>query len=363
MNRTLAFCLLILLLLGCRNRTGNQRIAFLNRESDSVNNYGNMASTFRGNMSPGELLNGNNKMNENSNWKCMLVLDRDRKVISGSEEMLVAAIRRGADLRIYTEFHHNEHIDTKSSDPELIREVADFRITYLLDNRWVAGIINLRQPIDLPKGFGPRPSMSFFLYNQNADQAIARPYLDGIPASEDFGQSPIDDHSDMPKYHQFDSWDAGTNAPSSNFVYDFDIYKFWVCDSWEEVYSNSADNKVLSGSIEALAEAFEHGKEVKVGISGLCSDLSPAKTETINHEVFIHCGSCYYYTGRKEFMAASQPVVRVKPAIPLKYKSKEWDFGWLMPKSDGNVSLWIVDPYSLKFQRKEGKYRIRWFVR
>jgi len=66
---------------------------------------------------------------------------------------LLAAIRRGADLRIATEFRHNEHIDTNSASPELISEVADFRITYVLDDRWVAGIINLRQPIELPNRF------------------------------------------------------------------------------------------------------------------------------------------------------------------------------------------------------------------
>jgi hypothetical protein len=47
-----------------------------------------------------------------------------------------AAIRRGADIRIHTEFRHNEHIEATSTDPELIREVADFCVTYLLDDRW-----------------------------------------------------------------------------------------------------------------------------------------------------------------------------------------------------------------------------------
>ena len=75
--------------------------------------------------------------------------------------------------------------------------------------------MTLRQPVDLPDGFGPRPSMSFFLYNQDGQQAIARPYLDGAPAAGTLGPAPIDDHSDMPRYHQQDSWDASTNAPST----------------------------------------------------------------------------------------------------------------------------------------------------
>lgn len=307
---------------------------------------------------------GTNKVNRENNWKCVLALDKDRILTSGSTEALSDAIRCGADMRIYTEFRHNEHIDTQSENPELIKEVADFRITYLLDDRWVAGIINLRQPIDLPNGFGPRPSMSFFLYNQNAEQAIARPYLDGRPANGEMGLSPLDDHSDMPKYRQFDGWDSETNAPSSNFVYDFETYKFMVCDNWEEVYSNTEDGKVSSGSLNKLVDAFKSGYEIKVAVSGLCDDMAKEEPLLTNrHEVFVHCGSCYYYTETMLFIAASQPVVRVKPAIPLRYSSGGWDFGWLMPRSDGFVARLLVDPYTLKFHRSEGRYSMRWFIR
>jgi hypothetical protein len=322
-----------------------------------------LAAAGKDGQSPAAPASGTRIEGGKSNWRNALVLDHERQVVSGSTAALAAAIRRGADLRIYTEFRHNEHIDTKSTNRELIKEVADFRITYLLEDRWVAGVINLRQPIELPSGFGPRPSMSFFLYNQNADQAIARPYLDGGPATGQMGPAPLDDHSDMPKYHQSDAWDKDTNAPSSNFAYDFEIYKFMVCDDWQEVYACAADGKVLSGSIEALAKEFAQGREVKVGIGGLCADMTADAAHALPHEVFVQCGSCYYYTERKQFMAASQPVVRVRPAIPLRYKSKEWDFGWLMPRSDGHVARWLLDPYTLKFNRSESRHAIRWFVR
>ena len=306
---------------------------------------------------------GTRVVNGKNHWRTALVLNGERKPVAGSEADLAAAIRRGADLRIYTEFRHNEHIDTKSANRELIKEVADFRITYLLEDRWVAGIINLRQPIELPVGFGPRPSMSFFLYNQNADQAIARPYLDGLPAAGKLGPAPLDDHADMPKYHQSDAWDTGTNAPSSNFVYDFETYKFWVCDDWQEVYAHDADGKPISGSIAALGDAFAQGREVKVGIRGLCADMTDNAAQAVPHEVFVQCGSCYYYTAQKQFMAASQPVVRVQPAIPLRYKSQDWDFGWLMPRSDGYVARWLLDPYTLNFHRSSAFHALRWFVR
>ena len=165
-------------------------------------------------------------------WDCALELGADRHVISGSEKTLTKAIGRGADLRIYTEFLHNEHIDVTSDSPERIREVADFPVTYLVDEAWAAGIMTLRQPIELPTGFGPRPSMSFFLYNQNGEQAVARPFLDGCPTMGPPGPAQPQPPSRMPKYHVRDSWDAETGAPSHNFVYDFDVFRYLVSDGW-----------------------------------------------------------------------------------------------------------------------------------
>ena len=56
-----------------------------------------------------------------------LTLNGDRSIRDGSFAALNAAIRRGADLRIATEFRHNEHIDPTSNSAELVREVAEFR--------------------------------------------------------------------------------------------------------------------------------------------------------------------------------------------------------------------------------------------
>ena len=73
-------------------------------------------------------------------WTKVLELDHQREPVHGSAAALCSAIRKGADLRIGTAFRHNEHIDTTSQNNELIREHMDFRVTYLLDDRWAAGI-------------------------------------------------------------------------------------------------------------------------------------------------------------------------------------------------------------------------------
>ena len=52
-------------------------------------------------------------------WNTVLELNKEMSVIKGSESALCNAIRRGADLRIFTDFIHNEHIDPKSDIDEL----------------------------------------------------------------------------------------------------------------------------------------------------------------------------------------------------------------------------------------------------
>ena len=292
-------------------------------------------------------------------WKQVLELDQNRRVRHGNAKGLVTAIRRGADLRIMTEFPQGEHVDPDSDSDEVVLEVCDFQITYLLDNHWTAGIMQLRQPISLPEGFGDRASMSFFLYNQDGQQGIARPYLDGRIANGVLNVGPVPDHSKMPKYHQHDNFDAKTNAPSHNFVYDFDVFRYFVRDNWQQVLEHDINGAVVSGSVDDLANAFASGQQVKLAIRGLCSDLGG----TIDHEVFVRAGSCYYYTEQTLFIAGADPLVRIRPSIPLRYSSGGWDISWVMARTDGFAVLRRLNPYTLKFDDQQGQYAIRWFVR
>lgn len=304
-------------------------------------------------------------MNSNSKqqWRDTITLDKSRSVVTGDVQDLRQAIARGADLRIYSEFRHNEHIDTTSSNDDLIQETMDMRATYLIDDRWCAGIISLRQPVALPDGFGPRPSLSLFLYNEDGSQAIARPMLDGVPDVGCPGPSPLGDHSAMPKYHEQDRWDDQTNAPSSNFVYAFDTLRYFVRDDWQLALHHSCEGKVLAGSHDQLAQAFSQGVEWKIAIKGLCADLVESEEAVLPHEVCIQAGSCYLYTGERLMIAASHPLPRVRPAVPLRYETGNWDYAWLVARSDGRVSRLVYDPYTLKPTESVGRYELKWFYR
>ena len=167
----------------------------------------------------------------------------------------------------------------------------------------------------------------------------------------------------MPKYHQQDLWDARTNAPSHNFVYQFETYRFYVRDDWEEVLCHDADGHVTAGSFGALRGAFSSGATIKLGVRGLAAGFPGDGTDGLDHEVFVETGAGYLQTEAGVLTAGSHPVVRVRPAIPLRYASEAWDFGWLMARTDGYVARWLVNPYTLQFDESPARYAMRWFVR
>ena len=300
-----------------------------------------------------------------SKWSCVLKLKNDLSISTGSQAALCEAIRRGADLRIFTSFIHNEHVDPDSDNAQLVEEVCEFPCTYLVDDRWAAGIMTWRQPVNpsyTSTRFNGPPSMSFFLYNQDGRQAIARPYLDGRKVTGKTGSSQLSS-SYTPKYRPLDNWDTGTNAPSENFIWYFEEFRYFVRDDWEEVLSHKEDGTVNSGSVEKLTEAFGKGCELKAAIRGLCDELAENADNAMDHEVFVPVGASYYYTDEKLFIAGTHHLLRVGPAIPLSYSSKNWDFGWVIVRTDGLTVLRICDPYTLKFADSERHCAIRWFVR
>ena len=211
----------------------------------------------------------------------------------------------------------------RSPSDEKVREVAEFAVTYLVEDRWAAGLMSLRQPVSLPDGFGPRPSMSFSSTIKTATKPSA------VPTSTGKRPCPLPKRSRTPCQSTTCStaMTKGPTPQAHNFIYDFDIYKFYVADTWEEVLHHDAHGRVLSGSIDTLATAFGDGAAIKVGIGGLCADLA-GEGDDLAHEVFVETGSGYYYVEQQLFIAGSHPVIRVRPSIPMRYQSKGWDL-WL----------------------------------
>lgn len=289
---------------------------------------------------------------------CALELNMDRSVKSGSTEALRAAIKNAADLRIYTEFRHNEHIDLTSDNDDLIREVSDFPETVLIEGDFAAAMMTFRQPVQLPDSFGPRASMSFFMYSQDGTQAVARPFLDGKGANG----VPFEAGCDESKYHLFDTPDWFSNAPCINFIYDFYAYRYLVRDDWTEIYSHDRDGNAVLGSARLLEEASAAGRELKVGITGIFEGVG-GNTGLASHEVFLNTGAHYFYSREGVMVAQTRPFVRAIPQKPMRYEADGWDFGWCVIRSDGRVSGLFYDGKTLTDHRFSTRCAMRWFMR
>jgi len=309
-------------------------------------------------------------------WTTALELHPDRTVKAGSKEALVAALTRGADLRMYTEFVFEEHIEPGwTGDPSqhgLIREVIDFRQTIIVDGRHAAGMTTLRQPLHPPFGFnGTDAKMAYFFYTSDADQAranvlIAGPEADAARAGGVAPGGPAIDPppAGMRKMSPEEAFDLGTLGPSRNFVYDMEVYRFIVRDDWEEIVAHDADGTVTGGSLDVLEAAQIAGRELKVAIRDLAADVaSSIGLPAIAHEVVSNVGSGFFHTGPRLYNALTHPIVRVAPAVPLRYRSRGWDLVWVHLRTDGRAIIRRLDPLTHAWSDTPARFAARWFAR
>ena len=112
-----------------------------------------------------------------------------------------------------------------------------------------------------------------------------------------------------------------------------------------------------------LQNVLRSGRRLKVGVQNLCADLVSKDEPFISHEVFIELHSVYNHQDSGFLGGESQPIVRVGPGVPLKYKSGNWNYGWILPRTDGMVHQLIVEPLTYEFIHKDGRFPIRWFAR
>lgn len=290
-------------------------------------------------------------------WTRVLKLNEQHKVVEGSTAQLAAAIGRGADLRGYTTFDYQEHM-SKPPDDGLIQEMMSFAAVYLLDQAHVVGIQTVRYPANGSLDFNDPPSLSFFLDNATSvEKGVVRFYLDGRVGPEQSSDVSTD------KYHVKDTWDDGTSCPSANFTYDFGEYGWWVNASWREILAHDENGVAQRGSLKDLQDAFRAGADLKVGVTGLCDYLSPTGADAVSHEAFVTLHSVYNHEDAGFLGGESMPMVRVAPAVPMRYQTDQWDYGWILPRTDGIVHQLIMNPYTRQVRQEAGRFAVRWFAR
>jgi hypothetical protein len=167
----------------------------------------------------------------------------------------------------------------------------------------------------------------------------------------------------MPKMSDQEFFDVGTTGPSRNFVYDMETYRYIVRDDWDEILAHDADGRVTSGSFDALEQAQVAGREIKVGIGDLGGDLAPPGTDPVRHEVFSLVGSGFVHVRARLYVTLTHPLVRIAPALPVRYRSGNWDVAWVFLRTDGQARIRRIDPYTRQWDDRGARFACRWFTR
>jgi hypothetical protein len=161
--------------------------------------------------------------------------------------------------------------------------------------------------------------------------------------------------ADMPKMGSAEQHDVNTCAPSVNFVYEMERYRYYVRDDWRLALSHDADGNVIDGSFEALHDAHRSGCELKVAVR----DLAAGEY----HEVISLVGTSWVHTARRELEGLTHPLVRIVATRPLKYTSRGWDVAWVFVSTAGTAKVRRLDPYQRRFHNEATRLACRWFVR
>lgn len=297
-------------------------------------------------------------------WTCVQELDANRHPVTGSDRAVSEAVARGADLRVYTEWRFEEHVAPDLNRPAetdecgLMQEVIDFRQTIFVEPSYAVGVTTLRQAILPIAGFNPQgvPRMSFFMYDVQGRQRCANVLLDDNAAPAEAGNvriMPMRD--DMPLMSEVELHDENTKAPSTNFIYRMERYRYFVRDDWREVLAHDATGEVASGSFEALHTAHHAGCDLKVAIRNLAGGDT--------HEIISPVGTSWVHTTRAALESLTHPLVRVRGATPLKYSSGNWDVAWIFVSTTGKATVRRLDPYRRVFVDEATQLACRWFAR
>ena len=164
-------------------------------------------------------------MNARTDWELLLEQRQDLSIANGNLSDLAAAVRRGADLRLYMTHEKYE-------------ETMYFQQTYAGEGDDFAGL------------------MSHHHSYAHRGEKIDEPYI-CIFKYDTSGRF------DLMK------WKFGDVVLDESQAYPYGVYRWFVCDRWRCVYANDAEGKRVAGDLDELKECVRQGRSVRLGVRQL----------------------------------------------------------------------------------------------
>ncbi len=249
-----------------------------------------------------------------SDWQLKLEQHQDLSISQGDPSGLAAAVRRGADLRLY--------LTTPTYE-----ETLYFQQTYAGDGDAFAGLMSHHHSYVHRGEEIEQPYISIFRYDTSGTFSHVKWRLNDVRINE--GQA-----------------------------YPYGIHRWFVCDRWCPVYEHDEEGNAVAGDLDKLKEAVRQGRTIQVAIHqlfGLAEDVADGPPHT-------------------SFVTSMQPVIKDGQVQSncdfVAVGAPHWPINWedglhiamMKPSTSGEILCFLAEPGNMPFKRMIRRRAMTWMV-
>ena len=250
----------------------------------------------------------------NSDWKLGLEQTGAMGIVDGTRADMAAAVRRGADLRLFLVARGYE-------------ETLYFQQTYAGVGEEFAGLMTHHHSHTHRGQTLDEPYLSFFKYDSLGEFSHVK-------------------------------WMSGTRVLQEPQPYQYGTYRWYVCDRWRVVYQHDKNGNVVAGDLEEMKDLVRQGRSLKVGVENFF-DLSDVPSQGPPHICFLTVMQPLIEGGHVG--ANCDFVLRGAPRWPWSWQD-EITLGMVWPWSSGEIiGHWVV-PGKPPFRRQTFRCGMQWLV-
>ena len=247
-------------------------------------------------------------------WVLTLEQGPDLDVVQGSLDAVAAAMRRGADLRLFLE-------------AEGYDETLYFQQTYAGEDAAFAGLMTHHHSYAHRGELAEQPYFSFFRYDALGPFSQVKWMLDGSVFDE----------------------------PQP---YAYGVYRWYVCDRWRVVYEHDEQGNAVAGDLDELQASIRAGRSIKIGVRQFFG-IQDDDPHGPPHLSFLSVMQPLIADGNAG--ANCDFVLACGPRWPLAF-ADGLEIGMVWPWSSGEMICHLVRPGGLPFRRTRVNRAMQWLV-
>lgn len=247
-------------------------------------------------------------------WELALEQDSDLNAVEGSVAATAAAVRRGADLRLFMEARGYD-------------ETLYFQQTHAGEDDAFAGLMTHHHSYSHRGDLAEQPYVSFFRYDTRGAFSQVKWMPDGSLFDE-----------------------------KQTFAYG--VYRWYVCDRWRVVYEHDEQGNPVTGDLDELQECIRRGQSMKVGVRQF-NGIQHDDTGGPPHLSFLSVMQPLIADGHAG--ANCDFVLACAPQWPFAF-ADGMEVGMVWPNTSGRIICHLVQPGKMPFRRTYVQRAMQWLI-